>query len=362
LTCSWTCVGAGGGTCTASGSGSINNSVNLPSGGSVTYTASCTIAAGATGSLDNTATVAAPIGMIDPTPANNSAIDSDTLSIQADIAVTLSDSRSFVQVGDAIDYLIEVTNPAGPSIAVANVSDALPAGLVGVSWTCTASPTPATICHDGTGNTLSDTATIPVGGKASYLYSAIVQADNPVDLIVNTASASLASGSDPSPANDSASDSDIVVIFRDGFDGGAALLANVNAAGSGYFAAQMQVDAGLLAHLGIVPVDIASGRSPDGKRLFTLQLARFGSDVALRTLATDARGMNQMSEWRTVDLAHHVLEFAWQSAADGGRDGYVAAAAGGPPVLIDARATPDRLTRLLITVDHDVPWLLLIDR
>ena len=36
-------VGAGGGTCTASGSGNINGSVNLPSGGSVTYTASCAI-------------------------------------------------------------------------------------------------------------------------------------------------------------------------------------------------------------------------------------------------------------------------------------------------------------------------------
>ncbi|MCU0756955.1 MAG: DUF11 domain-containing protein, partial [Xanthomonadales bacterium] len=36
---SWTCVGAGGGTCTASGSGNINDSVNLPVGGSVTFTA-----------------------------------------------------------------------------------------------------------------------------------------------------------------------------------------------------------------------------------------------------------------------------------------------------------------------------------
>ena len=31
LTCTWTCVGAGGGTCTASGSGNINDTVNLPS-------------------------------------------------------------------------------------------------------------------------------------------------------------------------------------------------------------------------------------------------------------------------------------------------------------------------------------------
>ena len=66
LTCTWTCVGAGGGTCTAAGSGNINDTVNLPAGGSVTYTASCTIAAAATGTLSNTATVAAPAGVTDP--------------------------------------------------------------------------------------------------------------------------------------------------------------------------------------------------------------------------------------------------------------------------------------------------------
>src|SRR6185295_6897155 len=169
LTCSWTCVGSGSGTCTASGSGNINDAAGLPNGGSATYTANCTIVAGATGSLANTVTVTAPGGVTDPTPANNSAIDTDTLSVQADIAVTLSDSRSFARAGDALDYLIEVANPSGPSVAVANVSDALPAELDGGSWTCMPSPDPGTICHDGTGNTLSDTATIAVGGKASYL-------------------------------------------------------------------------------------------------------------------------------------------------------------------------------------------------
>ena len=49
LTCTWTCLGAAGGTCTAAGSGNINDTVNLPAGGSVTYTASCTIARAATG-------------------------------------------------------------------------------------------------------------------------------------------------------------------------------------------------------------------------------------------------------------------------------------------------------------------------
>jgi uncharacterized repeat protein (TIGR01451 family) len=81
LTCNWTCVGAGGGTCTASGSGNISGAVNLPSGGSATYTASCAIAAGATGTLSNTATITAPGGVTDPTPANNTATDTDTLAV-----------------------------------------------------------------------------------------------------------------------------------------------------------------------------------------------------------------------------------------------------------------------------------------
>ncbi|NOT56894.1 MAG: BACON domain-containing protein, partial [Deltaproteobacteria bacterium] len=74
-----TCAGAGSGTCPASGSGNINTSaVNLPSGGSATFTATCTISAAATGSLVNTATVSSSV--TDPTPGNNSATDTDTLT------------------------------------------------------------------------------------------------------------------------------------------------------------------------------------------------------------------------------------------------------------------------------------------
>src|SRR6185369_5546900 len=78
LTATWTCVGAGGGTCTASGSGDIDDTVNLPAGGSVTYTVSATISPAASGALSNTATVTAPAGVTDPTPGNNSATDTDT--------------------------------------------------------------------------------------------------------------------------------------------------------------------------------------------------------------------------------------------------------------------------------------------
>jgi Domain of unknown function DUF11 len=72
----WTCTGIGT-TCTASGSGNINNVVNLPAGSSITYTVNVAIA-GASGDMVNTATVSSSV--TDPVPGNNSATDTDQLS------------------------------------------------------------------------------------------------------------------------------------------------------------------------------------------------------------------------------------------------------------------------------------------
>ena len=49
-------------------------------GGTATFTVNGTLSAAATGSLINTATVATPAGVSDPSPANNSATDTDTIT------------------------------------------------------------------------------------------------------------------------------------------------------------------------------------------------------------------------------------------------------------------------------------------
>ena len=78
--CSWTCVGTGGGICSAGPvAGDLSDMVDLPLGGSVTYTATCTIDPGATGTLANTATVLVPAAVIDPNSSNDSATDTDML-------------------------------------------------------------------------------------------------------------------------------------------------------------------------------------------------------------------------------------------------------------------------------------------
>ncbi|HEY1734077.1 MAG TPA: hypothetical protein VGG23_06480, partial [Acidimicrobiales bacterium] len=57
----WTATSSGGATgFSAAGSGSINDTVNMPSGSTITYTITANISAAATGSLSNTATITAP--------------------------------------------------------------------------------------------------------------------------------------------------------------------------------------------------------------------------------------------------------------------------------------------------------------
>ncbi len=363
LACNWTCAGAGGGTCTtASGAGNINAAVNLPVGGSAVYTAVCNISAAATGSLVNTAAVATPVGITDPTPGNNSASDTDTLVATADVALTITDNRAFVQVGDSLNYLINVSNTSGPSNVTATVTDVLPTELSSGSWVCT--PSGGAACANGSGNTLSDNATLPVGSQASYLYSATVQPGSPDDVISNTASAVLVAGTDPNPANNSASDTpqDIIVIFKDGFEGVPLALLPVdgNSSGVGFTSVNLKLNATLLQRLGMVPVAVVSGVSTSGKNLFTIELARFGKDIAARSLITDAHGLRERSAWQILAANPQQMALDWQSASDHVADGYLSIGSGGTALLASGHGQQDRLIHLLVTIDGNLPWMNLV--
>ncbi len=212
LTCTWTCVGAGGGTCTASGSGNINGTVNLPAGGSVTYTASCTISAAATGTLSNTATVTAPAGVTDPTPGNNSATDTDTLGASADLAITKTDGVTTANAGGSVTYTITASN-AGPSNATgATVADTYPASLT-CTWTCVGAGG-GTCTASGSGN-INGTVNLPAGGSVTYTASCTISAAA-TGTLSNTATVTAPAGvTDPTPGNNSATDTDTLGASAD---------------------------------------------------------------------------------------------------------------------------------------------------
>ncbi len=208
LSCSWICVGAGGGTCAAAGAGNINQSVGLPPGGSVSYTASCTISASATGSLSNTATVVGAIG--DSDPANNSATDTDTLTPMADLSITKNDGVASVFAGGNTTYTIVASN-SGPSNATgATVNDTFPASLT-CTWTCVGA-SGGTCTATGAGN-INNTVNLPSGGSVSYTASCAISAAASGTLS-NTASVTEPGGvTDGTPGNNSATDSDSITLL-----------------------------------------------------------------------------------------------------------------------------------------------------
>jgi uncharacterized repeat protein (TIGR01451 family) len=169
---------------------------------------------------------------------------------QADISVTVDDEREFVQVGDVIDYVVTVQN-AGPNDAfVAVLGNFLP--LQDASWTCTA--TGGATCAGGTGNLLTDVPSVPVGGAIVYTLSGTLSS-MPVspETIVGWVQVTLSDGNmvDPQAGNNTATDTDSVVVFRNGFDDGSPVFVLDDHPGaSGFVAADLALDPILVDGLG----------------------------------------------------------------------------------------------------------------
>src|ERR1022692_1113675 len=221
----FTAVGGGGASgFTASGGGNINDTVNLPTGGTITYTLQANIASNATGNLVNTATVTAPSGVTDPNVSNNSATDIDsitTFAADADLAITKTDGVTSVIPGGTTTYTIVVSN-AGPSAAngavftdpaVANLSvTSVTCGRPSSGAACPPAPNTTVALMQGAGIVIP---TLPAAGSVTFTVNATV-AGNATGTITNTANVAAPAGvTDPNPSNNSASDTDTVNLVAD---------------------------------------------------------------------------------------------------------------------------------------------------
>ncbi len=211
-TINWNCATTGGATCggTSTGSGNINRAVNIPSGGTVTFTTtSGTVSNTASGSFSNTAYVAIPSGITDPNPGNNTATDTDSIPT-ADLSVSMSRTPLIVLSGGMVTYNITVANLGPDSVTGAGVSNTLPASLTGGTWTCVASGG-ATCPASGSGN-ISALVNLPANtGSVTFALSANVPATT-TGTLSNTATVTVPVGIlDPSTVNNAATNTATVL-------------------------------------------------------------------------------------------------------------------------------------------------------
>jgi|GEM_PF-1724737 len=80
----WTCTPEVGAACSASGSGDLDDTVDIAAGATLSYELTATALADPERPIDNTATIAAPAGIPDANPGNDSASDVDVVGLFAD--------------------------------------------------------------------------------------------------------------------------------------------------------------------------------------------------------------------------------------------------------------------------------------
>ena len=104
----WTCVGTGGANCTASGSGNISDSVDLPINGIATYTITASVSSSAVSSVANIAVITPPSDVSDSNLLNNIASDVDAYN---SLSITKSaDPTTYSVIGTNIEYTYTITN------------------------------------------------------------------------------------------------------------------------------------------------------------------------------------------------------------------------------------------------------------
>ncbi len=222
--CTWSCSGGGGGSCSnPNGVGDVAESVDLPVGGSVTFLATCSIPSSETGSIENTATVAPPAGVVDANAGNDTSAVSVPLQPTADLAISKTDGLSVVVPPDSLTYTIEVHN-AGPSdVTAAEVTDLFPGELSSVQWSCVAG-LGASCAAAGAGD-IVEQVDLDAGTSLVFTASALVEDGAPA-MLVNLATVEAPAGvDDPVEGNDEASDEtelaeEETIVLIDGFESG----------------------------------------------------------------------------------------------------------------------------------------------
>jgi uncharacterized repeat protein (TIGR01451 family) len=204
----FTATQSGGATgFTAAGSGNINDTVSMPVGSKITYKVTCKLSPAASGTVSNTATITSASGDTDPNMTNNSATDSDAITLKADLRITVTDGKTTVVPGAKDTYTVTVTNGGPSNVSGAVVQDTLPNAFTNATYTASSTTGATGFTASGSGN-VNDTVNMPAGSKITYKISGTI--DNSASgSMSNTASVTAPSGVvDPYPANNSRTDMD----------------------------------------------------------------------------------------------------------------------------------------------------------
>lgn len=356
--CSWTCAPGAGAACTPTGAGSINDTIDLAPGGVAAYTATCTVAIGATGSISNTVTVTPSASTTDPNLSDNSATDTDTVLVTADLGITKSNGRAEIVETQQTVYTIVVDNAGPGNVLGAQVTDPFPPELSGCGWTCAAAG--GGVCTPSGAGNIADAVDLPVGAVVTYTATCTVAASS--GTCVNTATVTPPAGaSDPEPSNDTATDTDHITaladfVFGDGFDNGdtlswsatippIVLLKTDLPNPENQYRDAFRLELGVLQPLGRFSTSVVVGFDADGRPLFGVDLRRDAAGFAARGWVIPDDRVQRRTAWVALPHPEDDIELRWLRSLPGVGSGRL-------ELYVDGLAP-----ELLEDLDNDAAWV-----
>lgn len=194
-------------------------SAELAVGGSINTDVSMVLLADAPGQVQMSGELSSDYA--DPNPINNMALETTDLLTGIDVRIQKTNQVDMVEPGVWVEYLMTVDNLGSVDAGDVIVTENLPAGLINASWQCQAYNGAACINVDEFG--ITGGANLPANATAVFTLQAQVDpalAYSTETEVVNEVSVQLVSGSETSLANNTAEDTDalILYIFKNGFE------------------------------------------------------------------------------------------------------------------------------------------------
>ena len=149
----------------------------------------------------------------DSNPANNTAVDIDTLVAAPDLVITKTDGLTSVVPGQTVTYALTVTNVGTQDATGVVVTDILPTG-VGLLRQCLAA-----VASASGGVVTLDVGDLAAGASVTLFVTVRIDSTVPAGVTDITNEASVrddgTNGADPTPLNNTASDTDTLVAAPD---------------------------------------------------------------------------------------------------------------------------------------------------
>jgi len=131
----------------------------------------------------------------------------------ADLLLTKTDGASEKIAGETVTYTIAVTNSEPNAVVGATVTDNLPPAITGATWTCAVSGG-GSCAATGTGN-ITDSPTLLIGATATYTLTGTIDILATGTLVNAAAVATPAGVTELDAANNTATDTDMLVPAAD---------------------------------------------------------------------------------------------------------------------------------------------------